>query len=106
VLDSIASCTKSINQHCILGLLTQMEILIGCECAKRGLLHTSDSINLEECNLGFKAHLLTYAGTHHYQNFKATNFVNLKLQIVKVDKLDVFENQVTNIVLNIRTKRF
>ena len=81
--------------------------------AKRGLPHTSNSMNLEDYNLDFKAHTnlkfstsinLQYVGTHCCPNFKAMAVFNLKLLITKVDKLDVcgrplFANPVTNIVV-------
>ena len=72
--------------------------------AKRGLPHTSNSMNFEDCNLGFKAHtnlhLSTHVNTHCCPNFKPTAVFNLKLLIVKVGKLDVcgrplFANLVT-----------
>jgi len=60
---------------------------------KRGLPHTSNSMNLEDCNLGFKAHTnlhqLTYFGAHCCPNFKGMAVFNLTLLIVKVIKLDV-----------------
>ena len=77
--------------------------------AKRGLPHTSNSMNFEDCNLGFKAHTnlkfstfvnLQYVGSHCYPNFTGMAVFNLKLLTVKVGKLDecgrpLFTNPVT-----------
>ena len=76
------------------------------EFVKRGLPYTSNSMNLENCNLGFKVYTnlkfstLTYVGTRCCLNFKGLAVFNLKLLIVKVGKMDVcgrplFANPVT-----------
>ena len=75
--------------------------------AKRGLPHTSNSMNLEDHNLVFKAHTnlkfspsINYVGSHYSPNFKPITYCNLKLLIIKVSILDVcgrplFANPVT-----------
>ena len=64
--------------------------------AKGGLPHTSNSTNLEGCNLGFEAHKnlkfsisTTYVCTHCCPNFKGIAASNVKLLIVNVGKLVV-----------------
>ena len=78
---------------------------------KRGLPHTSNSMNLEDCNLGFKAHkscnflyLLTYDGTLCCSNFKGMAVFNLKLLIGKLDVCGrpLFANPVSYIYICIK----
>ena len=79
--------------------------------AKRGLPHTSNSLNLEDHNLAIAdkwswnfLQSLSYVGTFCWPNFKSVACTNLKLWIVKVGKLDVcgrplFANPVTYIAI-------